>query len=217
MLLPEREVSREVPSASWWSSLLSRCADQVGTLICRFPKMSDTKATQLSKKNIQWGFELPPFSLKNFSQKVPLAVVNVKFLMLTLHCLSICLGKRPFRWHSPTIFFKDHARKRTFCNMSDLEAGHRKHLTVHRNSPQQPGKKGHKGKAVFVVKGKGSNTEWMGVSCAVCSEKTWRGKNAWSEAETQGAVPSPVSWSTFQFWHWKLEGRKGSEFYFGSL
>lgn len=87
MLLPERQVGQKVMSAakglslaSWASSLLSRGADQVGTLTFRFTKISDTKAAQVSKKkNIQWAFELPFLSLKNLSQEVLLAVVNVKF------------------------------------------------------------------------------------------------------------------------------------------
>lgn len=154
-----REVSQKVTSAaerlslaSWCSPLLSRGTDRGGTLTCRFTKMSDTKAAQVSKKKIQWGFELPSLSLKNFSQEMPFISccqcgIPDAYIALSLHLPR----RRPFCWHYPTVFFKDHARKRTFhplCKMSGLEAGQRKHLTVHRNSPQQPGENRHEAKAV---------------------------------------------------------------------
>lgn len=78
--------------------------------------MSDTKAAQVSKKKIQWGFELPSLSLKNFSQEMPLTGVNVEFLILTLRCLSICLGEDHSVGIIPLYFLKIMPEKEHFIH-----------------------------------------------------------------------------------------------------
>lgn len=65
---------------------------------------------------MQWGPELPPLSLDNFSQEVPLAGVNIKFLMLILRCLSSSLGKGGSASIIPLYFLKIMQEKEHFIH-----------------------------------------------------------------------------------------------------